>query len=82
MCILDETDLGLDVDAMKLVAEGVNVSKGRAVFPGYHYWSTAGSYQTRCRAYHGRRAHHQIRRAGAGAEVENNGYADLLAEGI
>ena len=24
MCILDETDSGLDVDAMKLVAEGVN----------------------------------------------------------
>ena len=32
MCILDETDSGLDVDAMKLVAEGVNAlrSEGRA----------------------------------------------------
>jgi Fe-S cluster assembly ATP-binding protein len=28
MCILDETDSGLDVDAMKLVAEGVNALRG------------------------------------------------------
>ena len=26
ICILDETDSGLDVDAMKLVANGVNAS--------------------------------------------------------
>ena len=33
MCILDETDSGLDVDAMKLVAEGVNAlrNEGRGV---------------------------------------------------
>ena len=32
MCILDETDSGLDVDAMKLVAQGVNALRdgGRA----------------------------------------------------
>jgi Fe-S cluster assembly ATP-binding protein len=29
MCILDETDSGLDVDAMKLVAEGVNALRGK-----------------------------------------------------
>jgi Fe-S cluster assembly ATP-binding protein len=28
MCILDETDSGLDVDAMKLVADGVNRLRG------------------------------------------------------
>jgi FeS assembly ATPase SufC len=28
MCILDETDSGLDVDAMKLVADGVNALRG------------------------------------------------------
>ena len=28
MCILDETDSGLDVDAMKLVSEGVNALRG------------------------------------------------------
>ncbi|HSF96188.1 MAG TPA: Fe-S cluster assembly ATPase SufC [Thermohalobaculum sp.] len=39
MCILDETDSGLDVDAMKLVAEGVNAlrSEGRAFLVITHY---------------------------------------------
>jgi Fe-S cluster assembly ATP-binding protein len=30
MCILDETDSGLDVDAMRLVAEGVNALRDAA----------------------------------------------------
>ena len=32
MCVLDETDSGLDVDAMRLVADGVNAlrDEGRA----------------------------------------------------
>ena len=39
MCILDETDSGLDVDAMKLVAQGVNGlrDKGRAFLVITHY---------------------------------------------
>ncbi|MBC7739078.1 MAG: Fe-S cluster assembly ATPase SufC, partial [Candidatus Saccharibacteria bacterium] len=39
MCILDETDSGLDVDAMKLVAEGVNAlrDKGRSFLVITHY---------------------------------------------
>jgi len=39
MCILDETDSGLDVDAMKLVAEGVNAlrSPERAFLVITHY---------------------------------------------
>ena len=39
MCILDETDSGLDVDAMKLVAEGVNSlrSKDRSFLVITHY---------------------------------------------
>ena len=39
MCILDETDSGLDVDAMKLVAEGVNALRdaGRAFLVITHY---------------------------------------------
>ncbi len=39
MCILDETDSGLDVDAMKLVAEGVNAlrSQDRAFLVITHY---------------------------------------------
>jgi Fe-S cluster assembly ATP-binding protein len=39
MCILDETDSGLDIDAMKLVADGVNAlrSKDRAFLVITHY---------------------------------------------
>ena len=39
MCVLDETDSGLDVDAMKLVAEGVNAlrAEGRAFLVITHY---------------------------------------------
>jgi Fe-S cluster assembly ATP-binding protein len=39
MCILDETDSGLDVDAMKLVADGVNAlrSAGRGFLVITHY---------------------------------------------
>ncbi len=39
MCILDETDSGLDVDAMRLVAEGVNALRdaGRGVLVITHY---------------------------------------------
>jgi Fe-S cluster assembly ATP-binding protein len=39
LCILDETDSGLDIDALKTVAEGVNAlrSKDRAVLVITHY---------------------------------------------
>ncbi len=39
LCILDETDSGLDVDAMKLVADGVNAlrDEGRAFLVITHY---------------------------------------------
>ena len=39
MCVLDETDSGLDVDAMKLVAQGVNALRGpdRAFLVITHY---------------------------------------------
>jgi Fe-S cluster assembly ATP-binding protein len=39
MCILDETDSGLDIDAMKLVADGVNAlrGEGRAFLVITHY---------------------------------------------
>lgn len=39
LCILDETDSGLDIDALKLVAEGVNKlrSPGRAMIVITHY---------------------------------------------
>ena len=39
LCVLDETDSGLDIDALKVVAEGVNKlrSKSRAIVVITHY---------------------------------------------
>ena len=39
MAILDETDSGLDIDALRIVAEGVNAlrSKGRGMLVITHY---------------------------------------------
>src|SRR6185437_5845580 len=39
MCILDETDSGLDIDALKLVSEGVNALRGadRSMLVITHY---------------------------------------------
>ena len=58
MCILDETDSGLDVDAMKLVAKGVNAlrEEGRGFLVITHYQRLARSYRAGCRAHHVRRA--------------------------
>ncbi|MDH3197329.1 MAG: Fe-S cluster assembly ATPase SufC, partial [Candidatus Krumholzibacteria bacterium] len=38
-CILDETDSGLDIDALKIVASGVNALRGphRAILVITHY---------------------------------------------
>ena len=84
MCILDETDSGLDVDAMKLVADGVNALRdaGRAFLVITHYQRLAGPYQTRCGAYHGRRPD-RARTGGPelALEVEHNGYADHSGRG-
>ena len=39
MCVLDETDSGLDIDALRIVAEGVNAlrAKNRAFLVITHY---------------------------------------------
>ena len=69
MCILDETDSGLDVDAMKLVADGVNALRdaGRGV-PRHHALPAASRpHHAGCRAHHGRRADREDGRAGTGA---------------
>jgi Fe-S cluster assembly protein SufD len=73
MCVLDETDSGLDVDAMRLVADGVNALRdaGRGFLVITHYQRLAGSYQTRCRAHHGRRSHRKDGRSGTGAGGRN-----------
>ncbi|MCA2011065.1 Fe-S cluster assembly ATPase SufC [Pararhodobacter sp. CCB-MM2] len=82
MCILDETDSGLDVDAMKLVAEGVNAlrSEGRAFLVITHYQRLLDHIKPDVVHI---MANGRIVKTGGpelALEVENNGYADILAE--
>ncbi len=82
MCILDETDSGLDVDAMKLVADGVNALRhaGRSFLVITHYQRLLDHIKPD--VVHIMAAGRIIKSGGPelALEVENNGYADLLAE--
>lgn len=82
MCILDETDSGLDVDAMKLVSEGVNAlrSEGRSFLVITHYQRLLDHIKPDVVHI---MADGKIVKSGGpelALEVENNGYADILAE--
>ncbi len=82
MCILDETDSGLDVDAMRLVSEGVNAlrDEGRAFLVITHYQRLLSHIQPDVVHI---MADGRIVKSGGpelALEVENNGYADILAE--
>ena len=82
MCVLDETDSGLDVDAMKLVAEGVNAlrSEGRSFLVITHYQRLLDHIKPDVVHI---MANGRIVKSGGpelALEVENNGYADILAE--
>jgi Fe-S cluster assembly ATP-binding protein len=82
MCILDETDSGLDVDAMKLVAEGVNAlrSENRAFLVITHYQRLLDHIKPDVVHI---MANGRIIKSGGpelALEVENNGYADILTE--
>ncbi|WP_312530389.1 Fe-S cluster assembly ATPase SufC [Paracoccus sp. (in: a-proteobacteria)] len=82
MCILDETDSGLDVDAMRLVSEGVNAlrSPERSFLVITHYQRLLDHIRPDVVhiMYNGR----IIKTGGPelALEVEKNGYAELLAE--
>jgi Fe-S cluster assembly ATP-binding protein len=82
MCILDETDSGLDVDAMKLVAEGVNAlrSAGRSFLVITHYQRLLDHIAPD--VVHIMADGRIIKTGGPdlAIEVENNGYAGILAE--
>ncbi len=82
MCILDETDSGLDVDAMKLVADGVNALRApdRAFLVITHYQRLLD--HIRPDVVHIMADGRIIKTGGPelALEVEQNGYADLLAE--
>jgi len=82
MCILDETDSGLDVDAMKLVAEGVNALRDgkRSFLVITHYQRLLDHIKPD--VVHIMADGRIIKTGGPelALEVEHNGYADLLAE--
>ncbi|NAZ36833.1 Fe-S cluster assembly ATPase SufC [Rubellimicrobium sp. CFH 75288] len=81
MCVLDETDSGLDVDAMRLVADGVNAlrDEGRAFLVITHYQRLLDHIVPDVVHI---LADGRIVRSGGpelAREVETNGYADILA---
>jgi Fe-S cluster assembly ATP-binding protein len=82
MCILDETDSGLDVDAMKLVAEGVNALRdaGRGFLVITHYQRLLDHIQPD--VVHIMSDGRIVKTGGPelALEVEQNGYADILGE--
>jgi Fe-S cluster assembly ATP-binding protein len=82
MCILDETDSGLDVDAMKLVSDGVNAlrSPERSFLVITHYQRLLNHIKPD--VVHIMHDGRIIKTGGPelALEVEENGYADLLAE--
>ena len=82
MCILDETDSGLDVDAMKLVAEGVNSLRGagRGFLVITHYQRLLDHIKPDLVHI---MADGRIVKTGGpelALEVENNGYSEILSE--
>lgn len=82
MCILDETDSGLDVDAMKLVADGVNAlrQEGRGFLVITHYQRLLDHIKPD--VVHIMSNGRIIKTGGPdlALEVEKNGYSDLIEE--
>ncbi len=82
MCILDETDSGLDVDAMKLVSEGVNAlrTEGRSFLVITHYQRLLNHIKPD--VVHIMSDGRIIKSGGPdlALHVEENGYTDLMAE--
>jgi Fe-S cluster assembly ATP-binding protein len=82
MCILDETDSGLDVDAMKLVVDGVNALRdaGRAFLVITHYQRLLD--HIRPDVVHILADGRIVKTGGPelALEVEQNGYAGILSE--
>ena len=80
MCILDETDSGLDVDAMKLVAQGVNALRdGKRTFLVITHYQRLLDH-IKPDVVHIMAEGRIIKSGGPelALQVENNGYSDLL----
>ncbi|MFD1880866.1 Fe-S cluster assembly ATPase SufC [Paracoccus pacificus] len=82
MCILDETDSGLDVDAMRLVADGVNAlrSAGRSFLVITHYQRLLNHIKPD--VVHIMSDGRIVKTGGPelALQVENEGYGDILTE--
>ena len=82
LAILDETDSGLDIDALKIVANGVNALRApdfSALVITHHQRLLDHLVPTRVHVL----AHGRIVRSGGpelSRELEKSGYADLIAE--
>jgi len=82
VCVLDETDSGLDVDAMKLVAEGVNALRdGKRSFVVITHYQRLLDY-IKPDVVHIMAAGRIVKSGGPelALEVEHNGYADILKD--
>ncbi len=80
LCVLDETDSGLDIDALKVVSDGVNALRdpGRAMLVITHYQRLLNHIEPdKVHVL----AHGRIRRTGGkelALELEQKGYADFV----
>ena len=81
-CVMDETDSGLDIDALKVVSEGVNAlrSPERSFLVITHYQRLLDHIKPD--VVHIMADGRIVKTGGPelALEVENNGYADILAE--
>jgi Fe-S cluster assembly ATP-binding protein len=82
LCVLDETDSGLDIDAVRIVAAGVNAlrSKDRAILVITHYQRLL-DYIVPDKVHV--LAMGKIQRSGGkelAAELEQSGYADFRGQ--
>ena len=82
LAVLDETDSGLDIDALRIVADGVNAlrSPDRAVRRHHALPAAARLHRARRGACAVEGPHRADRRQGAGARARSKGYAEYQAE--
>ena len=83
LAVLDETDSGLDIDALKIVADGVNRlrSPERAMVVITHYQRLLELHRAGRRARAGQRPRREDRRQGAGARARGQGLRAIPGRG-
>ena len=81
LAILDETDSGLDIDALRIVADGVNAAAHAGAGDDRHHPLPAAArlHRARLRARPAGRPHREVRRQGTRARTREAGYEWLEA---